>query len=59
MSAKKRVGLLAAWAASRAIRGLLFNTSAADPLAFAGAGLALAGVAALACLRLCDDRTIT
>ena len=44
------LGLLAAWAASRAIRGLLFNTSAADPLTFGGAGLALAGVAALACL---------
>ena len=44
------LGLLAAWASSRAIAGLLFNTSAADPLTFGVTALALAGVAALACL---------
>ncbi len=45
------LGLLAAWAASsRNRRGLLFDTSAADPLTFGVTGLALAGVAALACL---------
>ena len=44
------LGLLAAWASSRAIAGLLFNISAADPLTFGATALALAGVAALACL---------
>ena len=44
------LGLLAAWAASRAIAGLLFNTSPADPLTFGLTAFALAGVAALACL---------
>ena len=44
------LGLLAAWAASRAIAGLLFNTSAADPLTFGVTAVALMGVATLACL---------
>ena len=44
------LGLLGAWAASRAIAGLLFDTSAADPLTFGVTAFALAGVAALACL---------
>jgi putative ABC transport system permease protein len=44
------LGLLAAWATSRAIAGLLFNTSPADPLTFGVTALALAGVAALACM---------
>ena len=44
------LGLLGAWAASRAITGLLFDTSAADPLTFGVTAFALAGVAALACL---------
>ena len=44
------LGLLGAWAASRAIAGLLFDTSAADPLTFGVTAFALAGVAALACM---------
>jgi ABC-type antimicrobial peptide transport system permease subunit len=44
------LGLLGAWVASRAIAGLLFDTSAADPLTFGVTAFALAGVAALACL---------
>jgi putative ABC transport system permease protein len=44
------LGLFGAWAASRSIAGLLFDTSAADPLTFGATALALAGVAALACL---------
>jgi predicted permease len=44
------LGLLGAWVASRAIAGLLFDTSAVDPLTFGMTAFALAGVAALACL---------
>jgi predicted permease len=44
------LGLVAASAASRAIAGLLFETSAADPLTFGVTALAVAGVASLACL---------
>ena len=44
------LGLLGAWAASRAIAGVLFGTSAADPLTFGVTACALAGVAALACM---------
>ena len=45
------LGLLAAWALSRAITRLLFNISATDPLTFGLTALALAGgAAALACL---------
>jgi putative ABC transport system permease protein len=44
------LGLIAAWAASRAIAGLLFETSAADPLTFGFTAFVLAGVAALACM---------
>jgi putative ABC transport system permease protein len=44
------LGLLGAWAASRAIAGLLFDTSAADPLTFGVTAFGLAGVAALACM---------
>jgi hypothetical protein len=36
--------------ATREIGGLLFDTSAADPLTFGVTAFALAGVAALACL---------
>ena len=43
------LGLLGAWAVSRAIASLLFDISAADPLTFGVTALALAGVAALAC----------
>jgi putative ABC transport system permease protein len=43
------LGLLGAWAISRAIASLLFDVSAADPLTFAVTALALAGVAGLAC----------
>ena len=43
------LGLLGAWAASRAIAGLLFATSAADPLIFGATAFALTGVVALAC----------
>jgi putative ABC transport system permease protein len=43
------LGLLGAWAISRGIASLLFDVSAADPLTFAVAALALAGVAVLAC----------
>ena len=43
------LGLLGAWAASRAVASLLFDVSAADPLTFASTALALAGVAGLAC----------
>ena len=43
------VGLFGAWAVSRAIASLLFEISAADPLTFAVAALALTGVAGLAC----------
>jgi len=44
------LGLVGAWAASRVIAGLLFDTSAADPLTFGVAAFAMAGVAALACM---------
>jgi ABC-type antimicrobial peptide transport system permease subunit len=44
------LGLLGAWSASRAVTSLLFDVSAADPLTFAVAALALAAVAALACM---------
>jgi putative ABC transport system permease protein len=44
------LGLLGAWVAGRAIAGLLFDTSAADPLTFGVTAFALAGVAALACM---------
>ncbi len=43
------LGLFGAWSVSRAIASLLFEVSAADPLTFAVTGLALAGVAGLAC----------
>jgi putative ABC transport system permease protein len=43
------LGLLGAWSVSRAIASLLFDVSAADPLTFAVAALALASVAGLAC----------
>ena len=43
------LGLLGAWAASRAIASLLFDVSAVDPLTFAVTALALGGVALLAC----------
>ena len=39
------LGLFGAWAVSRAIAGLLFDISAADPLTFGVTALALAGVA--------------
>ena len=41
---------LGAWAGSRAIAGLLFDTSAADRLTFGATAFALAAVAALACM---------
>ena len=44
------LGLLGAWASSRAIAGLLFDTSAADPITFGVTAVALAGLAALACM---------
>jgi ABC-type antimicrobial peptide transport system permease subunit len=43
------LGLLGAWAGSRAIASLLFDVSAADPFTFASSALALGLVAALAC----------
>jgi putative ABC transport system permease protein len=43
------LGLLGAWAMSRAVSSLLFGVSAADPLTFALTALGLAGVAGLAC----------
>jgi putative ABC transport system permease protein len=44
------LGLFGAWAASRAIAGLLFGTSAVDPLTFGATAVVLTAVAALACL---------
>jgi ABC-type antimicrobial peptide transport system permease subunit len=43
------LGLLGAWSISRAVSSLLFGVSATDPVTFALAAGALAGVAALAC----------
>lgn len=43
------VGLVAAAAATRLVRGLLFNTSATDPLVYASLALLLLTMAALAC----------
>jgi putative ABC transport system permease protein len=43
------LGMLGAWAMSRAVSSLLFDVSAADPLTFALTAMALTGVAGLAC----------
>lgn len=43
------LGVLAAYASTRALSGMLFGISATHPLAFAGAGVLLMGVAVLAC----------
>ena len=43
------LGLLGAWSMSRVVSSLLFQVSAADPLTFVLTGLALSGVAGLAC----------
>jgi putative ABC transport system permease protein len=43
------LGLVGAWAVSRAIASLLFDVSAADPLTFAVTALAVGGVALMAC----------
>ncbi|HYY56152.1 MAG TPA: FtsX-like permease family protein, partial [Pyrinomonadaceae bacterium] len=43
------IGLLAAFALTRVMRGLLFSVSATDPLTFTGVSLLLAFVALLAC----------
>jgi putative ABC transport system permease protein len=43
------LGLLGAWAISRAIASLLFDVSAVDPVTFAVAGSVLSVVAVLAC----------
>jgi len=42
------LGLVGAVGASRLVRGLLYNVSSLDPVAFAGVPLLLMGVAALA-----------
>ncbi|MBA3961835.1 MAG: ABC transporter permease [Chthoniobacterales bacterium] len=44
------VGLAASFAATRALRSMLFQTSAADPLTLGAITLLLAGVALIACL---------
>jgi putative ABC transport system permease protein len=44
------IGLVLAAIASRWIEPLLFNESARDPVVYAGVGLALLGVAVLACV---------
>lgn len=49
-SAGIALGLFGAWAASRAIAGLLFGTSAVDPLTFGATAVVLTAVAALACM---------
>jgi ABC-type antimicrobial peptide transport system permease subunit len=43
------LGLLAAIAFTRLLKGLLFGISASDPLTFAAIAMLLAGVALLAC----------
>ena len=42
-------GLAAAAAATTLVRGLLFNTSATDPVVYAALSLLLLAIAALAC----------
>lgn len=44
------IGLLGAWSISRAIKSLLFDVSATDPVTFALTAFVLVGVAALACV---------
>jgi putative ABC transport system permease protein len=43
------LGLLGAWAASRAVESFLFGVERTDPIAFAAAALLLAAAAAVAC----------
>jgi len=43
------IGILAAFALTGLMRGLLFRVSPTDPLTFAGVSLMLSGVALLAC----------